>query len=255
MANNIQAFPPIVKKALKHYVYLISDPDTQEIFYVGEGVNNRVFSHLKEKNSSEKSKRIQSLFKRDKMPNIEILSHCLKKEEAIKIEAAVLDALGMDNLTNEKKGFHSTSHGRMTLEQIISKYKLKEAKINEPAVLIKLQKTFRYDMTPNELYDFTRGIWVIAPKNQNGIKYAFSIFDNVVQEVYEVRGWFKAGQTFSVRKGTWNPENRWEFVGNVANDKIRNKYRFKSVKKYFPPGAANPIQYLNLTNRPKKKLE
>lgn len=246
MLNHIRAFPAVVRRALKHYVYFISDPDTKEPFYVGEGINNRVFNHLKDKTSSEKSKRIQALLKRQKSPNIEILAHGLKKEEAVKIESAVLDVLGMENLTNEKKGFHSTSHGRMSIEQVVAKYKPKEARITEPAVLIKLQKTFRYDMTPIELYDFTRGIWVIAPKKQEKIKYAFAIFDNVIQEVYTVLGWFKARETFSVREGSWKPKNRYEFIGNIANDRIRNKYLHKSVKRHFPHGAQNPIKYLNL---------
>ena len=33
---------------MKHYVYLLSDPGTNEIFYVGEGKGSRVFSHFKE---------------------------------------------------------------------------------------------------------------------------------------------------------------------------------------------------------------
>ena len=242
----INSFPTIVQKSLKYYVYLISDPETKDIFYVGEGEKNRAFSHLKEDKDSEKSKRIKSLIKQGISPSIEILSHELKKEEARKIESAVLDVLGMDNLTNEKKGFHSNSHGRMSLEQVISKYKPKDAKITEPSVLIKLQKTFRYNMNPTELYDYTRGIWKISKVKQDEIKYAFAIFDNVIQEVYEVKGWFKAGETFSVRKGNWKRKGRYEFVGGIAKEKIRNKYIHKSVKNHFRWGAANPIQYLNI---------
>lgn len=32
--------------ALKYYVYVYSDPDTNKPFYVGKGKENRVFNHL-----------------------------------------------------------------------------------------------------------------------------------------------------------------------------------------------------------------
>jgi hypothetical protein len=39
--------------------------------------------------------------------------------------------------------------------------------------------------------------------------------------------------------------NRWEFVGKVAEDRIRRKYVGKSVAHYWPKGAQNPVQYVN----------
>jgi hypothetical protein len=40
--------------------------------------------------------------------------------------------------------------------------------------------------------------------------------------------------------------NRYEFIGNYAEDKIRGKYKYKSVEHYFKRGNANPIMYLNI---------
>ena len=36
-------------KQMKFYVYLLLDPTSGEIFYVGKGKGNRVFQHFKEK--------------------------------------------------------------------------------------------------------------------------------------------------------------------------------------------------------------
>ena len=43
----------IIKK-MKYYVYLLSDPKTGEIFYIGKGQGNRVFSHLKDTSDNDK---------------------------------------------------------------------------------------------------------------------------------------------------------------------------------------------------------
>jgi hypothetical protein len=42
---------------LKYYVYIYMDPDTKEIFYVGKGKGNRVFSHLNDGSDSDKVKK------------------------------------------------------------------------------------------------------------------------------------------------------------------------------------------------------
>jgi hypothetical protein len=38
---------------------------------------------------------------------------------------------------------------------------------------------------------------------------------------------------------------RWEFVGKIADEAIRNRYCGRSVADYFPKGAQNPILYVN----------
>ena len=38
---------------LKHYVYALVDPETEEIFYIGRGKGNRGLSHLKNNNDDE----------------------------------------------------------------------------------------------------------------------------------------------------------------------------------------------------------
>ena len=41
----IKNFSHNTKEALKYYVYVYSDPDTKEPFYVGKGKGNRVIKH------------------------------------------------------------------------------------------------------------------------------------------------------------------------------------------------------------------
>lgn len=44
-----------------------------------------------------------------------------------------------------------------------------------------------------------------------------------------------------------NPDelkNRFEFVGKIAGDEIRNKYKDKSVSGIYSKGEQNPIRYI-----------
>lgn len=40
--------------------------------------------------------------------------------------------------------------------------------------------------------------------------------------------------------------NRWEFVGQKADEIVRSKYIRKSVEHYLSRGAQNPIKYVNI---------
>ena len=51
-------FTKNISDKIKHYIYIYSDPDTNQIFYVGKGNNNRAFSHLKAESDSEIKQKI-----------------------------------------------------------------------------------------------------------------------------------------------------------------------------------------------------
>ena len=87
-------------KNLGYYVYIYSDPDTKQPFYIGKGKGNRCFNHLFQDNDSEKVAKIQEILKNGKEPIIEILVHGVDEETALKVEAAAIDLIGIDNLTN-----------------------------------------------------------------------------------------------------------------------------------------------------------
>ncbi|MEQ8235168.1 MAG: hypothetical protein ABRQ23_00140 [Syntrophomonadaceae bacterium] len=240
----IRRFSREIIKDLEHYVYLYIDPDTDEIFYVGRGKGNRAFNHLKGKSKNRKNEKISEIRKRGKQPKIEILVHGLDEMGAAKVEASVIDLIGIDKLTNEKLGYESGTYGRLTLEQLVHRYTIEQARIKEPAILFRINKSFRYGMSPNELYDATRGVWALR-KKRNQAKLAFAVYEGIIQEVYTIISWHEAGQTFSTRNDT-KREGKWEFIGNIAPDNIRDKYIYKSVRNYFKDKGANPVKYINI---------
>ena len=240
----MKKFTSEIIKKIKFYVYLISDPETGKVFYVGKGKGNRVFSHFEDKSDNDKTRKISELKKKGLEPKIEILVHGVDDEVTIKkIEAAIIDLIGKKKLTNKVGGYESSNFGRMDLNQIKAKYTSKKANISENVVLIKLSDTFRYNLNPNELYDITRGIWRISKERQKLITHAFAVYDGIIQETYKIEAWFEPDKTYtSMDTSRWKKDNRYEFVGNIC-ETMREKYRYKSVEHYWTLGNRNPIKY------------
>jgi len=247
-----ERFQPHVSAKLKYYVYIYRDPSNGAIFYVGKGKGNRAFMHLHDKSERRKAIRIAEIRKTGKEPVIEILTHDLDDEEsALKVEAAIIDLLGPKALTNEVRGHHASEFGIMDLDQLRSRYDAKATTIIDKACLIRINKLFRYGMSGQELYDATRGIWRISPETHNP-DFAFAVYGGVVQEVYRIAKWFKAGTTYySSREDELDSRlqgmdaERQELVGAIAEEKIRRRYRYKSVRKYLPKNSQNPVLYVN----------
>ncbi len=245
----IKNFSPNTINSLEHYVYVYSDPDTKEPFYVGKGKGNRVFTHLDEQSENDKVHKINEIRERGKEPIIEILAHGLDNETALKVEAAAIDLIGIKNLTNIQRGHGSSSYGKIEVSKLEARYSFEEVNkedITDNMMLIKIKQRYRNDMTPFELYEATRGYWRVNLEKAKGIKYVLSVYDGMVLEVYEVAEWLPALSTFMDRPNKSSPidvEGRYEFVGKIAEEDIRKKFVDKSVKECFSYGEQNPFKY------------
>ena len=240
-------FSTAVAKALGYYVYVYCDPESGEVFYVGKGRDNRAFVHLKKDpdEDSDLVRRINDLRARGRKPKIEILLHGLADEEtAYRVECAAIDLLGKENLANAVRGWRSGINGRMTCDQVRAIYEREPVELLDPILLIRINRLFRYGLSPVELYDATRGVWRVGER-RHGAELALAVYDGVVQEVYRIRAWFPAGSTFSTR-GALDADGRWEFVGSVAEESARSRYLNKSVSAYFAQGSQQPVRYVNV---------
>ncbi|WP_423226795.1 LEM-3-like GIY-YIG domain-containing protein [Candidatus Amarolinea aalborgensis] len=240
--------PPGVAEHLGHYVYLYLDPRTGEPFYVGKGAGERVLAHFGDVRESEKTRLIAELRAAGISPQLEILAHGLKDEEtALRVEAAVIDALGLGSLTNQVRGWRSLEMGRMSLDELAAFYAAEPVTIVDPVILIRINQLYRRDMSPLELQEATRGIWKVGPRRE-GAKYAFSVFHGLVREVYEIHGWYPARTlTYETRDLTErDASGRWEFDGLVADEQVRAQYRNRSVHQYFVRGNQSPTVYVNM---------
>lgn len=238
---------PKVAERLKYYVYLYIDPRNDRVFYVGKGKGSRMLDHLYEVGESEKVNIIRELRLEGLEPKLEILVHGLDDElDALRVEAAVIDLLGKENLTNQVRGWGSKVVGRSSLKELRALYDAVPAQIDDAVLLIRINQLYRYGITAQELYEATRGVWVIGRRREQ-VQYAFAVFRGVVREVYHVDAWSPAGSTQYLTRPLEEviDSRRWEFTGRIAEHAVRTKYLDKSVTTYFSGSSQNPLKYVN----------
>jgi len=237
--------PPEVAEHLGYYVYLYIDPRDDKPFYVGKGVKRRILSHLDDGRDSLKHQRINELRDAVLEPRLEVLTHGLRDEEtAFRIEAAVIDLLGLGSLTNAIRGWKSVQFGRLPLRELVTYYAAKPVEIREPVLLIRINKQYRHNMSAKELYEATRGVWRIGRRRENAT-HALAVFEGVVREVFEIHAWHPAGSTPYETREDVHKEGRWEFTGGVAEQALRSGYCNGKVSSYFRRGAQSPVVYVN----------
>ena len=245
----IDHFSNATIKALGYYVYVYSDPDSGKPFYVGKGTGNRAFSHLYEESDTDKVNKIKEIESRGKEPRIEILAHGLDDDIAYKVEAAAIDLIGIDNLTNIQRGHDTGFYGKIEASALDARYSqksLRRENIKDNLLMIRINQLYHNGMSDLELYEATRGYWSLDVEHAREVDYVLAVYQGMVLEVYKPIEWLPAGTTFMETRDDEDGnflEGRYEFVGKIANEKIRKRYVNKSVSGLFEQGNANPIHY------------
>jgi uncharacterized protein len=209
------------KEHLKFYVYGLVDPRNKKIFYVGKAsANNRAFDHLKASVSeSDKSSKIAEIRAAEYEPQVEILRYGLESEKlALEVEAAIIDAIGLENLANAVRG-HGVDHGRMLAQEVERLYgstPVKVSEIQDRCMLFYIHNTYSPTLSEQEIYDCVRQFWYeVSERNRRTLAYriGLGVVEGVVVRAYSIAAWFPAGTTFSSRPYIDMETDRWEFVG------------------------------------------
>jgi uncharacterized protein len=225
-------FSTTTRERLGHYVYGLVDPRDGQIFYIGvASANNRAFDHLKIRQSgkreSRKEERIREIRKSGHEPQVEILRHGMNsRSDALEMEAALIDALGRETLTNEARG-HGIERGRKAaadIERIYGSPPVRVSSIREPCILFFVHRTFSPTSTEQENYDSVRQFWTRVGERTRTppLKHrvALGVVEGVVVRAYTIEAWFPAGTTYSSRD--WHRQKgakpQWEFVGKPVFD-------------------------------------
>ena len=86
-----------------YYVYQLIDPRNNKPFYIGEGKNQRAWSHQKFTsgcNNPHKDRIIRKIQKSGLEVIVKIIYNELTKQQSIQFEEQLIEEIGIDNLTN-----------------------------------------------------------------------------------------------------------------------------------------------------------
>lgn len=113
-----------------------------------------------------------------------------------------------------------------------------ELNITVPAVLLRVSQLWYPGIDEDSLYDATHGWWVMGPKRERA-EYAFAVAKGTVRGVYRIFDWRSRHAGDAAQPG----KLRWGFDGEPC-DELSHLIGL-DVSQYFPPGAANPVRYVN----------
>ena len=122
MTDDLSDFTREDFEQLGYYVYLYIDPFTDAPFYVGKGKNSRVDHHRTDKGDHPLAARLDEIRARGGFPRIEILAYGLDEDTAFKVEAAAIDLIGFDNLTNRQIGHGAAQYGRQSIDALGTRF-------------------------------------------------------------------------------------------------------------------------------------
>lgn len=119
----MNGFSDKVKQKLGYYVYALADPRDNKIFYIGKGINNRIFQHEEKLDNSNKSNRIKEILSSGNKIKKLIISYGLSEKEAFVAESALINIMNYidtQSLTNVE--FLDTTQHLLLQLKILKKF-------------------------------------------------------------------------------------------------------------------------------------
>lgn len=244
-------FDEKTRQALKYYVYMLVDPTDNKPFYIGKGIDNRVFNHLDcaltdLDVSSAKYEIIREINKRGKVGHV-IVRHGLTEHEAFQIESSLIDAFIFSGilLANKVLGHYSIDKGLMTSDEIILMINAEPLDfIEDDCIIININKKYKRGKGEETIYSATKETWTISKNRLDKVRYVLSEYRGLIVEVYKVDGWYEKERGYLPNAKRYGETKiGFGFDGIVAPVEIRNLYINKSIAHKKKRGAAAPIKF------------
>jgi hypothetical protein len=253
--DRITALSDAIHAQLKAYVYLLIDPRNDEVFYVGKGNRSRLLAHEKEARNSvretKKLTRIRAIEKCGREVTLKLHRTGMTDDQALEVEGALIDVY--TNSLNAVTGKHNNSRGAMLLKEFVQIHNAKKAKIQEPTILININKEWNRGLVehPSELMERTSRYWVCRPEKRHNPKHVFAIALGIIRGVYSLKRWryvdMASVEISARRTGTKGKRGktdvRCEFL--LEPEPSMQHFVGQSVSHLQTRGAQNPVKYIN----------
>jgi len=154
---------------------------TDDVVLHGKGYMDRALAHERGFANSGTAARIAEIRAAGQRHRIDILAHGFDDPDtAYRVEAAAIDLLGRAALTNLTRGWGSVEYGSRSLRELDIHYGAKPVILSDPVILIRINQLFKHGMTPEALYDATRGIWKLGERRHKA-KYALAVYEDRIE--------------------------------------------------------------------------
>lgn len=242
-------FRPGVAEKLKFYVYLLIDPRTNLVFYVGKGRGSRAYAHsleaLGEPGADEgnlKLETIRAIHAAGQEVRLEILRHGMTEDQAFQVESAGIDLLlrhgsvaddeTAAGLSNLQRG-HDAELGIASIEDLAALYGAKPVVIEDPMILIRPSTLWWQAKSDVDRYEATRKWWKVGVASRARVSHAAAVVDGIIRMVWKIDRW-DADPAEAGRAG---------FTG-ARDPLLEARYVWGDVSDLLPLGAQNPIRYV-----------
>lgn len=263
---HITAFSEKTLSAINgYYVYALIDPRSNDVFYIGKGTGNRVFSHEAESGKSlesekEKIRKIQDIENNGFSVKRIMVNWGLSEQEAFAAEASLINLLNVISdirLTNIVAGHHV--HESLTVETFEQRFGaelLKTEEIKHNILVIKINKQYRQNMSNYEIYDAVRGMWRVSLNSikSKEIRYVFAVYNGLIVGVYKPDEWHYVYENIDLPQHEKMDDHTFERLKNRVYfvckryDELDDEGRFylhKSIAELKAnQSAQNPVSYL-----------
>lgn len=178
---------------IKYYVYCLVDPRDGKAFYVGKGKGDRVYTHVHDSEEQPdeglKNRRIKAIGE-EKVKHY-IIRHGLTEKEAYELESTLIDFLmdkrvngGENNLTNLVRGYHHSTKGIKSVDDINAQYPEKEFEpLGDDKIIIVLLNSL---VEGDDIYERARGCWAFAENKIKQCTHVLAVYHGIVRAVYLV---------------------------------------------------------------------
>ena len=274
-----KTFTSYAREQLGHYVYALRNPLDGRVFYVGKGVDDRVFDHANDDidiaddqtETSMKVEVIRQIYSAGKQVEAWIIQHGLSDDaHAFHTESAVYGTLKLLDPTLDNDTFVLTNivappthneFGLMSVDEVLALYgeEADTSLIPHNSMFIKPTTTWYKGMSPEDLKEYTRGWWPLMGSRARSIRYVFSAPNLVIRAVWEVspdcwreqgpgdHGWEDILDKRAIGK---EQKDRWGFDGgkDVTFERFE-KLLNKSVRHTYTKGQGTRASCVYLDDK------